>query len=108
VIPLSVGCPHCHVLAGAVCLAPADPGKGLASRRPLRFSVAHPQRIAVAAAMAAGASGAEALRAARVVCVSDRIDYAVPYVAEAKAGIDRFAAEAVGRYRELHPQRSAP
>jgi hypothetical protein len=99
---LDVRCPSCHEPPGSVCLGPPWPGKGARSRRPLRFSIAHPSRIALAAALAAGASGAQGLKAARAAVRAGEVAE-IPYGEIAREAADTAQRGAIGLYRRTNP-----
>jgi hypothetical protein len=69
----------------------------------MRFSPAHPVRVALAAALAAGASQQAAERAARIAVRSDHHDYEIPYLADARLAVERADIEVARAYRKQHP-----
>ena len=106
--PLGVSCPHCTSGIGEVCLGPSLPGKSAQSRRPLKFSSAHPQRIALAAVMSAGASGREARVAARYAVLTIQPKEIVPYLEIARLAVEDAGAVTVDRYRKIAPPAPEP
>ena len=100
---MGVTCPHCRSRPGEVCLGPAWKGKGPASRRPLRYSAAHPQRVALAAAINAGANAHEARVAARFAVLTIQPAEIVPYLEAARLAVEDAACSSVGLYRKRHP-----
>jgi hypothetical protein len=100
---MATTCPHCKSGPGEACLGPAWRGKGLNSRRPLRFSAAHPQRIAKAAALEAGASDREARVAARFAVLTTQPTEIVPYLEVARMAVEDAGQVSMGKYRKHNP-----
>jgi hypothetical protein len=100
---LTVSCPHCKVSIGESCVGPASPGKSLNSRRPLRFSEAHPQRIALAAVIDAGGTAREARVAARYAVLTTQPTEIVPYLEIARMAVEDAGHATISLYRKVVP-----
>jgi hypothetical protein len=100
---MGTSCPSCKSGLGEVCLGPGWPGKGAQSRRPLRFSAAHPQRIAKWAALEAGASEREAKLAARFAVLTTQPKEIIPYLEVARLAVEEAGQESIGKYRKHNP-----
>ena len=101
---LTVTCPHCKAGIGEVCVGPSDPGKDMSSRRPLRYSTAHPQRHALAAVLLAGGTAREAKVAARYAVLTTQPTEIVPYLEIARLAVEDAGTESMARYRKHVPR----
>jgi hypothetical protein len=102
-LSLTVRCLHCGSTPGSVCLGTPSPGRGQKSRVALRFSESHPVRVAMAAAVEAGAGEMVAAQAARWAVRADQPNREIPYLDVARTAVFDAARRSVASYRNQHP-----